>query len=89
VNTPHILELCQSLIWTSLQVSVPLLGICFVVGLLVGFLQILTSQQDSSFSSLPKLVAAALATIFLLPWMMKVSSNYAIQILSNLSQYAR
>ena len=47
----------------------PILAIAVVVSLLVNIVQVLTSLQDMTISTVPRLLATAAALFFLMPWM--------------------
>jgi len=74
---------------TAFWTAAPLLAIGFVAGIVMSLVQIVTSIQDSSFSSIPRLVAFLGGCLLLMPWMVHKSMAYTIDILSNLGRYAR
>jgi flagellar biosynthetic protein FliQ len=78
----------QALIMT-LWLGAPLLIIGFVAGILISLLQIVTSIQDTGFSTIPRLVAFLLSTVLLMPWMLRKITDYTVFILSDLGRYAR
>ena len=78
----------QALLMT-LWLGAPLLIIGFVAGILISLLQIVTSIQDTGFSTIPRLVAFLLSTVLLMPWMLRKITDYTVFILSDLGRYAR
>lgn len=68
--------------------TAPILFAGFVVGILLSLVQIVTSIQDTAFSTVPRLAVFLGATVLSMPWMLKKSMAYAISILGNLSHYA-
>jgi len=68
--------------------AAPILLAGFVSGILLSLLQIVTSVQDTAFSTVPRLTVFLAATIISMPWMLMKSMSYAIDILGNLSRYA-
>ena len=70
-------------------IAAPLLAIGFVTGIIISLIQVITSIQDSGFSSIPRLVAFLAGSLLLMPWMIHKSMDYAISIMGNLSSYAR
>jgi flagellar biosynthetic protein FliQ len=70
-------------------IAAPLLAIGFVTGIIISLIQVITSIQDSGFSSIPRLVAFLAGSLLLMPWMIQKSMDYAISIMGNLSSYAR
>lgn len=68
--------------------AAPILIAGFVAGIALSLIQIVTSIQDTAFSTVPRLTIFLAATIISMPWMLKKAMGYAISILGNLSRYA-
>jgi flagellar biosynthesis protein FliQ len=68
--------------------SAPLLLIGFLAGVVVSLVQIVTSIQDSAFSTVPRLGAFSLGDL-LLPWMITRLMTFTTAILGDLGRYAR
>jgi flagellar biosynthesis protein FliQ len=73
---------------TALWMIAPLLLIGFVAGILTSLVQIVTSIQDSAFSTIPRLLAFAGGFILLLPWMISRMMSYTEALIGNLGRYA-
>jgi flagellar biosynthetic protein FliQ len=69
--------------------SAPLLIVGFVAGIIVSLVQIITSIQDTGFSTIPRLGAFLAAFLLALPWMLSKMTSYTVLILGDLSRYAR
>ena len=67
----------------------PLLIVGFVAGIVVSLIQIVTSIQDTGFSTIPRLAAFLGAFLLSLPWMLNKMMSYTALILGDLSRYAR
>jgi flagellar biosynthetic protein FliQ len=63
--------------------AAPLLIVGLLVSLLVNVAQVLTSLQESTLSTIPKLAAVAAAAFLLMPWMMRQLTQYTGQLLSD------
>lgn len=88
--TPEmIVDLLRNALMTAFWLSAPLLMIAFASGIVLSLVQIVTSIQDTAFSTIPRLIVFLAATVALLPWMLTKSVNYTVGIFSNLIQYAR
>jgi flagellar biosynthetic protein FliQ len=61
----------------------PILLIAVAVSLLVNIVQVLTSLQDQTLSSVPRLFATGAALFFLMPWMWRHLAAYTIRIFSD------
>ena len=69
---------------TTFWISAPLLLIGFAAGIVMSLIQIVTSIQDSAFSSIPRLVAFLTAFLLLMPWMLSHMMSYTVSILWHL-----
>ena len=74
---------------TAFWLSAPLLALGLVAGVVMSLLQIVTSIQDSAFSTVPRLIAFLGGIVLLLPWMVMKMMAYTIGILGDLPRYAR
>ena len=88
--TPElVIQIVRQALLTALILSGPLLAVGFVVGIIVSFVQILTSIQDSAFSAVPRLAAFLGAFVLAMPWMLQKMTVYMVGILGNLDRYGR
>ena len=71
---------------TLLLVAAPMLGFALIGGLLVSVFQAVTSIQDMTLTFIPKIMAAVLAIILFLPWMLRTLMDFTVNILVNLPQ---
>ena len=82
-------QIIRQMFMTAFFLAAPLLAVCFIVGIIVSLIQIVTSIQDSGFNAIPRLVAFLLAAIFMMPWMLKQMTSYTVGILGDLARYAK
>ncbi len=61
----------------------PILLVAIAVSLLVNVVQVLTSLQDQTLSSVPRLIATGTALFFLMPWMWRQLASYTMRLLSD------
>ena len=61
----------------------PILLVAIAISLLVNIVQVLTSLQDQTLSSVPRLLATGAALFFMMPWMWRHLSTYTIHLLSD------
>jgi len=64
-----IIEVLKEVFWTTFLVLLPVLGVSLIVGIFISVFQAATSIQEMTLTFVPKLIAAALVIIFMLPWM--------------------
>ncbi len=65
----------------------PILVIAIVVSLLVNILQVLTSLQDSTVSTVSRLLVTGAALFFMMPWMWRNLSHYTLFLFSDFKRY--
>jgi flagellar biosynthetic protein FliQ len=80
-------ELARKTMETAFLLSAPILLVATVVGLLVSLLQVMTSVQDMTLSTVPRLFAVGLATFLLLPWLLREVMRFTLQVLTDLHRY--
>jgi len=88
--TPEfVVEILRQALMMTLWLGAPLLIIGYVAGIVISLIQIVTSIQDTGFSTIPRLVAFLFGIVLLMPWMLRKMTGYTILILSDLGRYAR
>jgi flagellar biosynthetic protein FliQ len=65
----------------------PVLVVVIVVSLVVNVLQVLTSLQDTTVSTVTRLLAAGLAMFFMMPWMWRHLALYTVTTLGDFNGY--
>ena len=80
-------QLMAQMIWTSVLVSIPVLGTALLVGLLVSIFQVITQIQEMSLSFIPKLAATVGIVILMGPWMLKRIMSFASTLYLNIPNY--
>jgi flagellar biosynthetic protein FliQ len=87
VTPETVIQLVRHALITALWLSAPLLAVGFIAGIIVSFVQILTSIQDSAFNAIPRLLAFLTAFVLAMPWMLQKMTVYMIDTLGNLGRY--
>ena len=82
-------EILRQALMTAFWVSLPLLALCLCAGLVMSLIQILTSLQDATFATVPKLAVFVFGLALLLPWMMMKLVAYTNNIFGDFTRYAR
>ena len=85
----YVIQILRQALMMAFWLSAPLLAVGFVAGIVVSLVQIVTSIQDSAFSTIPRLCAFLATFILALPWMLQKMTTYTVAILGDLSRYAR
>ena len=84
-----VVQLFRDALMTTFWLSLPILLVGFLAGIVMSLLQIITSMQDSAFSTVPRLAAFLVALLLFLPWMLARSIAYTSALLGDLGRYAR
>jgi flagellar biosynthetic protein FliQ len=87
VTPETVIQLVRHALITALWLSAPLLAVGFIAGIVVSFVQILTSIQDSAFNAIPRLLAFLTAFVLAMPWMLQKMTVYMVDVLGNLGRY--
>jgi flagellar biosynthetic protein FliQ len=80
-------ELARQTLETAFLLSAPILLMATLVGLLVSLLQVMTSVQDMTLSTVPRLFAVALITFLLLPWSLRKLMMFTLQVFTDLHRF--
>jgi flagellar biosynthetic protein FliQ len=89
MGSDQIVALLRHTIETALWVGAPLLIAAVVVGLVINVVQVLTSLQDMTVSTVPRLAAVAAAVLFLMPWMVRRVAMFTVELFSDLHPFVR
>ena len=89
MSMEQIVHLGRLTLETALLLCAPLLAVALAVGLVLSLLQTLTSLQDQTLATVPRLLAVAGATMVLMPWMLRHLAGFTAQLLGNLRLYSR
>lgn len=89
MSSEIVVRLGQMTLETAVLLAAPLLIALAVVSLLINVVQVLTSLQDNTISSVPRLLATAAGAIVLMPWMLRRLSLFTLQVLSDFRPWLR
>ena len=84
-----VVELSRRTLVAAIWVSAPVLAVAVAVSLVVSVVQVLTSLQEATLSTVPRLAAVGAACFFLMPWMVRRLGVFTVDVLSNFSRYLR
>lgn len=83
MGSDQVVEIFRRTLETALAMGAPLLIVATIVGLAINVVQVLTSLQETTVSTVPRLFAVAAATILLMPWMVRRLSAFTLQLFSD------
>ena len=78
-----VVALARQTLEAAIWLAAPLLVIATVVSLAINVAQVLTSLQDATLSSVPRLAAVCAATFLLLPWMARRLAVFTLSLFSD------
>jgi len=83
MSTDQVVEMTRRTIEMALWLGAPLLVIATVVSLLINIAQVLTSLQETTISTVPRLAAVAVAALLLMPWMVRRLGMFTLELFSD------
>jgi flagellar biosynthetic protein FliQ len=84
-----IVELARRTLEATLWLAAPLLLIAAASSLIINILQVVTSLQEPTISTVPRLGAMAAAIFLLLPWMVRRLDQFTVSLFSDFHVYLR
>jgi flagellar biosynthetic protein FliQ len=84
-----VVDLIRTAFMTTFWLALPILTVGFVVGIIMSLAQILTSIQDSSFASVPRLLAFLGVLLLAMPWMLTKLIAYTASLFGDFGRFTR
>jgi flagellar biosynthesis protein FliQ len=89
MSNQQVVDIILSLLYITVEISLPLLGVAMVIGLLVSIFQAATQINESTLSFLPKIAAMIIVLIILSPWMIRKLNDYTHSVYEKIPEFAR
>ena len=89
MSAQQTVELARRTLETVLWIVAPLLAVATVTSLIINIVQVLTSLQESTLSTVPRLAAVAVAIFFLLPYMVRRLALFTVTLFSDFHPFLR
>ena len=87
MSTEGAVELARQTLEVALWLGVPILAVATVVSLLISIAQVMTSIQEPTVSTVPRLAAVAGAAFILTPWMLRKLMAFTLQLFTDFHRY--
>lgn len=87
MTTAAVVDLMRTAFITTFWLSLPILATGFIIGIVMSLAQILTSIQDASFASVPRLLAFLVALLLAMPWMLTRLMAYTTSLFGDLARF--
>ncbi len=82
-------EMCSKALFTVVKCAAPMLLISLIVGLTISVFQTVTSIQEQTLTSIPKIVSVFLVLMLVGEWILNNMSGFMIELWSDFSVYIR
>lgn len=89
MSTDLVVEMSRRTLEAVIWISAPVLAVAVMVSLVVSLIQVLTSLQEATLSTVPKLAAVGAACFFLLPWMVRRMGMFTVAMFSDFQHFLR
>lgn len=87
MNVDQVVVLGRLMLQEVMILIAPVLAVAIVVSLVVNIIQVLTSLQDTTISTVSRLLATGAALFLLMPWMWRHLVQYTLLTLSDFQRY--
>jgi flagellar biosynthetic protein FliQ len=74
---------------TAIMLAAPMLCVGLIVGILVSMFQAATQINEMTLVFVPKMLGVAMALLVFFPWMLRVITDFAINMFNNLPVYIK
>jgi flagellar biosynthesis protein FliQ len=86
--TPEVaVQLARETLVTTLLLATPILAVATVVSLLINIAQVMTSIQEHTVATVPRIAVVAIATIVMLPWMLRKLMSFTLYLFADFHRY--
>jgi flagellar biosynthetic protein FliQ len=89
MSTADVIELTRRTLEAAFVVSAPVLGAAMLVSALISIAQVLTSMQDATLSTVPRIAAVGAFAFWLAPWMMRKLVMFTISLFGDFHHFAQ
>ena len=89
MSSDLVVEMSRRTLEAVIWISAPVLVVAVVVSLVVSLIQALTSLQEATLSTVPKLAVVGAACFFLLPWMVRRMGIFTVSMFSDFRHFLR
>ena len=80
MNLEMIITLSRRTLEEAILISAPVLIVGIVISVIVSILQVMTSIQEVTISTVPRLAAVAAALFVAMPWMLRHMIAFTVQL---------
>lgn len=85
----QIVELGRQTLETALMMGAPILAAATIVSVVISIVQVTTSMNDITFTTVPRLGAVFLTTFLLMPWILRKLVAFTAALFSDFHPFVR
>ena len=82
-----VVQLARETLMTALLLATPILAVATVVSLLINIAQVMTSIQEHTVATVPRLAVVAIATFVMLPWMLRKLMSFTLHLFADFHRF--
>jgi len=82
--TPDVVvQLARDTLEVALLLAAPILAVATVVSLLINVAQVMTSIQEHTVATVPRIAVVAITTFVMLPWMLRKLMSFTVHLFAD------
>lgn len=89
MTVDHVVHLVRMVLQAAFWISMPVLGAATLVSLVINVGQVMTSIQDVTVTTVPRLAAVGVIMFILTPWMLNHLMSFTLLLFSDFRPYCR
>lgn len=89
MSLEQIVELGRHTLETALMMGAPILAAATIVSVVISIVQVTTSINDITFTTVPRLGAVFLTTFLLMPWILRKLVAFTAVLFSDFHPFVR
>jgi flagellar biosynthetic protein FliQ len=87
MTTEVVVQLARDTLLTALLLAAPILVVATVVSLLINIAQVMTSIQEHTVATVPRIAVVAITTFVLLPWMLRKLMAFTVKMFADFHRF--
>ena len=89
MTVDYVVHLARLALQAAFWVTIPVLASATVVSLVINIAQVMTSIQDVTVTTVPRLTAVGVILFFMTPWMLNHLVSFTILLFADFRPYCR
>ena len=89
MTVESVVHLARLALLAAFWITIPVLGAATVVSLAINMVQVMTSIQDVTVATVPRLMAVGVILFFMTPWMLNHLVSFTILLFADFRPYCQ